>query len=83
MDFNTLSNQSPRVLAVIEAFRTNPEFLNEFQTDPEAALSKIGVTLDESELAYVQKYQSYREVGGQVLGIFEKIKEFFGFKKAS
>ena len=77
MDLNTLMNQSPKIMTVIETVKNDPNFLNELKANPQEALAKIGVELDEEELSMVQKLGSFEE---EAEGIFSKVKDFFGFK---
>jgi len=83
MDFNTLAGQSPKIMAVMESIKNDPNFLSELKENPEEALNKIGVELNEEELRIVQKLGSLSELGSEVEGLFNKIKVFFGFKDAN
>lgn len=80
MDPNSLGQYSPKVMTVIETIRNDPDFLNEFKANPQEALNKIGVELNEDELAMLQKVESFRELGVEVTGIIDKVKNFFGIK---
>ena len=55
MDLSTLTNQSPKVMAVVEAIKNDPNFFSELKDNPQQALSKIGVELSEEEMGLVQK----------------------------
>ncbi|STY29765.1 Uncharacterised protein [Legionella wadsworthii] len=81
MDWNTLASQSPKIMAVMEAIKNDPAFLNELKEDPQQALSKIGVQLNEEEMAIVQKLGELNELKADALGLFAKIKSVFGFKE--
>lgn len=50
MDFSTLTNQSPKIMAVMDAIKNDPNFLNELKEDPQQALNKIGIELNEEEM---------------------------------
>lgn len=82
MDLSTLTGQSEKVMTVIEHLKNDPNFLNEFKENPQEALNKIGVELNEEELSIVQKLEHFSELKGEVLGIFDKIKSILGFKEA-
>ncbi|KTC88623.1 hypothetical protein OQJ25_00705 [Fluoribacter dumoffii] len=83
MDMNAFTNQSPKIIAVIEAIKNDPEFFNELKTDPQQALSKIGVELNEEEMGIVQKISTLRELELEAEGFYAKIKGFFGFKEGN
>jgi hypothetical protein len=83
MDLNTLASQSPKILTVMESIKNDPNFLSELKENPQEALNKIGVELNEDELGIVQKLSSLSELEGEIEGIFSKIKGFFGFKDAN
>ncbi|CDZ77026.1 hypothetical protein BN59_01305 [Legionella massiliensis] len=76
MDLKTLAGQSPQILAVVEAIRSDPSFLNELKTNPQEALSKKGLQLDEEELGIVQKLGEFE---AEAENIFNKVKGLFGF----
>ncbi|MGC1181411.1 hypothetical protein [Legionella sp.] len=80
MDLNTLASQSPKIMTVIESIKNDPNFLNELKANPQEALSKIGIELNEEELGIVQKLGSLSELEEEVEGIFGQIKGFFGIK---
>lgn len=80
MDLSSLTNHSPDVLKVVQALKNDPNFVAAFKENPEEALQQINVTLTEEELATLQKISSFRELGGEVVGIWEKIKGFLGIK---
>lgn len=80
MDINTLASQSPQILSVINAIKNDPNLLSEIKENPQAALSKIGVELNEEELSMIQKLESLSELKDEIEGIFSKIKGLFGFK---
>ena len=77
MDLNTLISQSPKVMTVIETIKNDPNFLSELKTNPQEALNKIGIELNEKELAMVQKIGSLSELGEEAEGMFNKIKGIF------
>ena len=81
MDLNTLAGQSKQVITVIQSLKNDPNFLNEFKENPQEALKKIGVELNEEELSFVQKLESLNEIKREFTGVFDKIKAIFGFKK--
>ncbi|MCW8407979.1 hypothetical protein OQJ13_03210 [Legionella sp. PATHC035] len=83
MDFSTLTSQSPKVMAVMEAIKNDPNFFSELKDDPQQALSKIGVELNEEEMGIVQKLGDLRELEAEAEGFFAKIKGFFGFKEGN
>ncbi|MCW8471618.1 hypothetical protein OQJ19_13325 [Fluoribacter gormanii] len=83
MDFSTLTSQSPKVMAVMEALKNDPNFLNELKEDPQQALGKIGIELNEEEMGMVQKLSELRELEAEAEGFFAKVKGFFGFKNAN
>ncbi|VEB38554.1 hypothetical protein [Legionella cherrii] len=83
MDFSTLTSQSPKVMAVMEAIKNDPNFFSELKDDPQQALSKIGVELNEEELGIVQKLGDLRELEAEAEGFFAKIKGLFGFKEGN
>ncbi|CAM2798126.1 Uncharacterised protein [Legionella steigerwaltii] len=80
MDLNTLANQSPKVMAVIEAIKNDPNFFSELKDDPQQALSKIGIELNEEEMGIVQKFGDLKELETEAEGFFAKIKGLFGLK---
>ncbi|MGL5741735.1 MAG: hypothetical protein ACRCXC_03875 [Legionella sp.] len=49
MDLQSLTNESPKIMAVIENIKSDPNFLSELKENPQQALSKIGVELNEEE----------------------------------
>lgn len=81
MDLNSLMNQSPKIMTVIENIKNDPNFLSELKANPQETLSKIGVELNEEELSLVQKIESLEELKAEAEGFFNKIKELFGFTK--
>jgi hypothetical protein len=83
MDIYTLSSQSEKIMTVVQSIKNDPNFLNELKENPQEALSKIGVELNEEELGLVQKLGSLNELEEEVEGIFNKIKGFFGFKEGN
>ncbi len=83
MDFSTLTSQSPKIMAVMDAIKNDPNFLNELKEDPQQALNKIGIELNEEEMGVVQKLSDLRELQAEAEGFFAKVKGFFGFKDAN
>lgn len=83
MDWSTLTNQSPKIMAVMDAIKNDPNFFSELKEDPQQALSKIGVELNEEEMGIVQKLGDLRELEAEAEGFFAKIKGLFGFKQAN
>lgn len=88
MDLNTLTSESPKIMAVIENIKNDPNFFNELKENPQEALNKIGVELNEEELGWIQKVESLSELGlgnlqeleANALGLFAKLKGFLGMK---
>lgn len=80
MDLSSFSGKSEQVMTVIETIKNDPNFFNEFKENPQQALSKIGVELNEEELAMLSKLENLRDLEQGAEGIFEKIKGLFGFK---
>ncbi|KTD68873.1 MULTISPECIES: hypothetical protein [Legionella] len=81
MDLSTLTNQSPKVMAVVEAIKNDPNFFSELKDNPQQALSKIGVELSEEEMGLVQKLGDLKELEAEAESFFAKIKGLFGFKE--
>ena len=77
MDFNSLMNESPKIMTVVAAIKNDPDFLNELKTNPQEALSKIGVELNEEELNTVQRLGGFE---AQAEGLFNTVKGLFGMK---
>ncbi len=88
MDLNTITSESPKIMAVIENIKNDPNFLNELKENPQQALNKIGVELNEEELGWIQKVENLNELGlgnlqeleTNAVGLFTKIKGFLGMK---
>jgi hypothetical protein len=83
MDINTFTNQSEKIMTVVQTIKNDPNFLNELKADPQEALSKVGIELNEEELDIVQKIGSLSELKEEAEGIFSKVKGFFGFKEGN
>lgn len=80
MDLGALGGQSEKVLAVVESIKNDPNFLSEFKANPQEALSKIGIELNEQEMGMLQKLGHLSEFEEEAMGVFSKIKGLFGFK---
>ncbi|CEG58679.1 hypothetical protein [Legionella fallonii] len=88
MDLNTLTSQSPKIMTVIENIKNDPNFFNELKANPQEALNKIGVELNEEELGWIQKIESLSQLGvgnlqeleEEAVGMLAKIKGLLGMK---
>lgn len=78
MDINTLMNQSPQVMTVIENIKNDPNFLSELKANPQETLSKLGIELNEQELGFVQKLGGFSEIEEEAEAFFTKVKGLFG-----
>lgn len=83
MDLSTLANQSPKIMAVVDAVKNDPNFFAELQANPQEALTSRGIELNEEELVIIQKLSAMSEVKEEIEGVFNKLKGFLGFKEAS
>lgn len=77
MDLNSLMSESPKVMAIMNAIKNDPNLLEEIKANPQEAMSKIGVELNEEELGMVQKLGGLSELKGEVEGLFTTIKGWF------
>jgi hypothetical protein len=80
MDLSTLTSQSPKIMAVMEAVKNNPNFFSELKEDPQQALKKIGLELNEEEMGILQKISDLQTLKEETGSIITKIKGIFGFK---
>jgi hypothetical protein len=83
MDLSTLTGHSEKIMKIIESIKSDPNLLNELKEHPQETLNKMGIELNEEELAIVHKLGTLNELKDEAISFLSKIKEFLGLNKAS
>lgn len=81
MDINSLLNQSPKFMTIMENIKKDPNFLSELRDNPQDALNKIGVELNDDEWGILNKLGNLKEIEEEAEGVLNKVKSLFGFNE--